>query len=54
MPTYDYACMKCGHVFQRTEKISEHDAGKVRCPECESKKVKQVFGSVFVKTGKKS
>lgn len=54
MPTYDYACKKCGHGFQKTEKISEHGAKKVRCPECKSTKVEQVFGSVFVKTRKKS
>jgi putative FmdB family regulatory protein len=54
MPTYDYACQKCGHEFQRIEKISEHGAKKVRCPKCKSQKVEQVFTSVFVKTRKKS
>ena len=54
MPTYDYACQKCGHSFQRVERISEHGSKKVICPECKSTRVGQVFGSVFVKTAKKS
>ena len=54
MPTYDYACEKCGQSFQRTEKISEHGSKKVLCPECKSTRVQQVFKSVFVKTSKKS
>lgn len=54
MPTYDYSCQKCGHTFQRTEKITEHGEKKVRCPDCKSTRVTQVFGSVFVKTAKKS
>jgi len=54
MPTYDYACRKCGHIFQRTEKIVEHGHKKVSCPKCKSLRVEQVYGNVFVKTRKKS
>ena len=54
MPTYDYACQKCGHAFQRIEKISEHGSKKVKCPRCTSTRVEQVFSTVFVKTAKKS
>jgi putative FmdB family regulatory protein len=54
MPTYDYACRKCGHNFQRIEKISDHGTKKIKCPECKSTRVEQVFTSVFVKTAKKS
>ena len=54
MPTYDYACQKCGHAFQRVEKISEHGLKKVKCPECKSTRVERVFTSVFVKTSRKS
>ena len=54
MPTYDYACQKCGHAFQRIEKISEHGTEKVLCPECGSTQVEQVFRNVFVKTSRKS
>ncbi len=54
MPIYDYTCRKCGNTFQRIEKISEHGTKKVKCPKCKSTRVEQVFGSVFVKTRKKS
>jgi putative FmdB family regulatory protein len=54
MPTYDFACRKCGHEFQKIQKISEHGTKKLRCPKCKSQKVEQVFTSVFVKTSKKS
>ena len=54
MPTYDYACQKCGHAFQRIEKISEHGLKKVKCPECKSTRVERVLTSVFVKTSRKS
>lgn len=54
MPTYDYACEKCGHGFQRVETITEHGSKKVKCPECKSTRVERVFSSVFVKTRKKS
>lgn len=54
MPTYDYSCRKCGHTFKRIEKIREHGEKKVKCPECKSTRVTQVFTSVFVKTARKS
>jgi putative FmdB family regulatory protein len=39
MPTYQYRCDKCGNKFERTETISEHEALKLKCPKCGSKKV---------------
>jgi putative FmdB family regulatory protein len=54
MPTYEYVCRKCDQTFSRIERISEHGEKKVKCPACKSTRVEQVFGSVFVKTGKKS
>lgn len=54
MPTYSYVCRKCGPEFERTEKISEHGEKRIRCPDCKSTRVEQVFTSVFVKTRKKS
>jgi putative FmdB family regulatory protein len=54
VPTYQYRCRECGKSFERTETISEHDAAKVRCPKCNSKKVTQVPGRVHVVTSKKS
>lgn len=32
MPTYEYRCKSCKHVFERLRKIS--DASVVECPEC--------------------
>jgi DNA-directed RNA polymerase subunit RPC12/RpoP len=45
---------KCGKSFERTDTITEHEAAKVRCPKCNSKKVTQVPGRVHVVTSKKS
>ena len=38
MPTYQYRCEKCGKKFERIETISEHEALKLKCPKCGSKK----------------
>jgi putative FmdB family regulatory protein len=54
MPTYQYRCEKCGKKFERTETISEHEALKLKCPKCGSKKVSFVPGNVYVVTSKKS
>ena len=54
MPTYQYRCNECGKSFERTETITEHEAAKVRCPKCNSKKVTQVPGRVHVVTSKKA
>ena len=54
VPTYQYRCSECGKSFERTETITEHEAAKVRCPKCNSKKVTQVPGRVHVLTSKKS
>ena len=54
MPTYEYRCGKCGEVFARFESMDDHAKGRPPCPECESKKVEQVFRSVSVSTSKKS
>jgi len=32
MPTYEYECKKCGHIFERFQKMSEKPLCK--CPEC--------------------
>jgi putative FmdB family regulatory protein len=54
MPTYRYRCEKCGKKFERTETISAHEAVKLKCPSCGSKKVFFVPGNVYVVTSKKS
>ena len=45
MPTYQYRCNECGKSFERTETITEHEAAKVRCPKCNSKKGDPSAGS---------
>ena len=38
MPTYDYRCRKCGHLFEVFHSMS--DDTPRRCPQCRSKAVK--------------
>ena len=54
MPTYEYRCEDCGHQFVEILSIKEHDTFKPRCPQCQSEKVRQAVGNVFVKTSRKS
>jgi putative FmdB family regulatory protein len=54
MPTYSYHCEKCGKRFVRVEPLAAHGARTPACPKCGSKRVRQVFGSFFAKTSKKS
>jgi putative FmdB family regulatory protein len=54
MPTYDYTCLECKKEFSVTLSIKEHDDEKVKCPECGSEKIEQLFRSFFAKTSKKS
>jgi putative FmdB family regulatory protein len=43
MPTYDYLCAACGHIFERFESIGD---GKAKaCPECGKKKAKRRLGT---------
>jgi len=42
MPTYDYECSHCGHVFEVFQKIT--DASLDKCPKC-GKKVKRLISS---------
>lgn len=47
MPTYDYQCKACEHVFTKFCKISERDEPtKTPCPECGAEdKVSQSIGA---------
>jgi putative FmdB family regulatory protein len=42
MPTYDYACIHCGHSFELFQKITDKQIEK--CPKC-NKKVKRLIGT---------
>jgi len=35
MPTYEYECLRCGHVFERFQKMT--DEPLKRCPKCRGK-----------------
>ena len=51
MPTYEYACTECGHVFDAVQSFS--DAALTECPECGGKlrKVFSAAGVVFKGSG---
>ena len=51
MPTYQYACTECGHLFEQVQSFSD-DALTV-CPECavELRKVFNAVGVVFKGSG---
>ena len=43
MPTYEYKCTACGHVFERVQRMT--DKPVTRCEKC-GKKVEKVFYAV--------
>lgn len=45
MPSYNYKCEKCEHVFEATHGMNEEYSGK--CPECNSKKVKKTISRLL-------
>jgi putative FmdB family regulatory protein len=50
MPVYEYACDKCGHEFEREQKMA--DPPVKTCPECKGRKVtKLISRSSFVLKG---
>lgn len=50
MPTYEYQCEKCGHEFERSQRITE-DPVKT-CPVCRAKKVRRLISrTAFVLKG---
>ncbi len=53
MPTYEYLCKDCGHEFERSEHLKEHEAPH-KCPNCGSEKVEPKLAEFFAKTSRKS
>jgi putative FmdB family regulatory protein len=45
MPTYEYACTKCGHQFEEFQSFS--DSALTECPECKGE-VQKVYSNVGV------
>lgn len=50
MPTYEYRCEKCGHEFEREQRITEEPVKK--CPSCRSARAKRLISATsFVLKG---
>jgi len=43
MPTYDYRCDACGHVFDAFQSITE--AALKKCPKCKKNKLRRLIGA---------
>jgi putative FmdB family regulatory protein len=54
MPVYEYRCLDCQEIFERSEHMDEHPTSSPECPRCKSVNVEQVFSAFFAKTGRKS
>lgn len=55
MPTYEFKCLKCEHVFSLQMTFSEHDLKKpIICPNCKSENVIRIFSNFTAVTSKKS
>jgi putative FmdB family regulatory protein len=54
MPTYEYRCLECDEIFERSTKMADLDTTQPACPRCGSEKVEQVFSAFFAKTSRKS
>ena len=53
MPTYEYACPKCGHTFELVQSMKDEPLKK--CPKCKKTGVKRLVGAgaglIFKGTG---
>ncbi|CEP69320.1 RNA polymerase archaeal subunit P/eukaryotic subunit RPABC4 [Moorella glycerini] len=49
MPTYDFKCKECGHLFSQFVPIKDKD--KVRCPECGGEVSQRFTGFLYVRKG---
>jgi putative FmdB family regulatory protein len=49
MPIFEYACQKCGKVFEKL--ILGKSSGEPVCPHCGSKHVEQKFSAFATATG---
>lgn len=53
MPVYDYVCLACKKRFSLDMSFAEHDRKRVKCPKCNSTRVRQSITSFFAQTSKK-
>jgi putative FmdB family regulatory protein len=54
MPTYDYVCEDCKKHFSVVLTIKKHESARVRCPKCDSRRVRQLVSQFFAVTSRKS
>ncbi len=54
MPVYEYYCEKCNKEVSHTMSISEHDKGGAACPDCGSRSLRPLVGTIFTQTSRKS
>ena len=54
MPTYEFECQDCKSNFSMIMSMAEHEKGKVACPACKSKNVRQIISTFITKTSRKS
>jgi putative FmdB family regulatory protein len=52
MPIREYRCEKCGNVFENIE--IDARSGKVRCPDCGTRKVRSLFSAFASSVSQKS
>lgn len=52
MPTYDFKCLECGHLF--SEFVAIRDKEKVRCPVCGGKVSQRFTGFLYARKGGES
>lgn len=48
MPTYDYECKECEHVFEVFMRISDLDDVNPKCPKCKSECGRLVSGGTGI------
>ena len=53
MPTYDYQCQSCEHIFEVFATFRQKEVGlRPECPECHGTETQQLIGSVmFIRSG---
>lgn len=54
MPVYEYECQNCKKGFIEVLTLKEHETGKVACPSCGSKEVKQLISPFIAHTASKT
>ncbi|MGE5371421.1 MAG: FmdB family zinc ribbon protein [Solirubrobacterales bacterium] len=45
MPFFDFSCEECGHTFN--VRVSNAEKHKVRCPACDTQKIRQLLSPFF-------